>query len=70
MTQRRSRSPKKKVMAMMFLRTLTLVLTLALAAIAPAFGDDSALESLAPSSALSDVRASRGVVFVDLYADW
>jgi hypothetical protein len=37
---------------------------------AVAAGDDTLLESLDPATALADVRASRGVVFVDLYADW
>ncbi len=36
----------------------------------PAAGEETVLESLSPGSALSDVRASKGVVFVDLYADW
>lgn len=45
-----------------------LLLTLILAG--PAIGDETALESLSPASALSDVQASKGIVFVDLYADW
>lgn len=35
-----------------------------------AAGDEGLLESLDPATALAEVRASRGVVFVDLYADW
>ncbi len=30
----------------------------------------AALESLEPTSAFSEVKASSGVVFVDLYAHW
>ena len=41
-----------------------------LLAVAAAAGDGALLESLDPATALADVRASRGVVFVDLYADW
>jgi thiol:disulfide interchange protein len=41
-----------------------------LLAVATAAADESALESLDRATALADVRASRGVVFVDLYADW
>jgi hypothetical protein len=43
---------------------------IALLAVAAAAGDEAALESLDPATALGDVRVSRGVVFVDLYADW
>jgi thiol:disulfide interchange protein len=46
---------------------VTAVVLLAAAATA---GDGAPLESLDPATALADVRASRGVVFVDLYADW
>jgi len=31
---------------------------------------ESTLEALDAGTALSDVRASTGIVFVDLYADW
>ena len=44
--------------------------TIALLAVTAAAGDQAALESLDPKTALAEVRASRGVVFVDLYADW
>lgn len=43
---------------------------IALLAVAVAAGDEAALESLDPATALAEVQASRGVVFVDLYADW
>lgn len=43
---------------------------IALLAVAVAAGDEAALESLDPATALGDVRVSRGLVFVDLYADW
>ncbi len=39
-------------------------------AISAAAQESSALETLPPSSALSEVQASGGVVFVDLYAEW
>jgi hypothetical protein len=39
-------------------------------AVAAAPSAETSLESLAPATALANVRASRGVVFVDLYADW
>jgi thiol:disulfide interchange protein len=42
----------------------------ALLAVAAAAQDEAPLESLDPATALAEVRASRGVVFVDLYADW
>ncbi len=28
------------------------------------------LETLAPATALAEIQKTRGVVFVDLYADW
>jgi hypothetical protein len=40
-----------------------------LLAVTAAAGEAS-LESLDPATALAEVRVSRGVVFVDLYADW
>jgi hypothetical protein len=43
---------------------------IALLAVPVAAGDQAALESLDPATALAEVRASRGVVFVDLYAHW
>jgi thiol:disulfide interchange protein len=43
---------------------------IALLAVAAAASDKVVLESLDSATALADVRASRGVVFVDLYADW
>ncbi len=39
-------------------------------ATAAAVTDETALESLPAATALDDLRVSRGVVFVDLYADW
>ena len=30
----------------------------------------SSVETLKPSTALAEVKASSGIVFVDLYADW
>jgi hypothetical protein len=33
-----------------------------------AAGDEVAIESLTPATALAEVRATRGLVFVDLYA--
>jgi thiol:disulfide interchange protein len=43
---------------------------IALLAVAVAAGDETALDSLDPATALADLQASQGVVFVDLYADW
>ncbi len=50
--------------------TIWIATIIALLAVAAAAADETALESLHPATALDDVRVSRGVVFVDLYADW
>jgi hypothetical protein len=53
--------------AMKFCVASAIVLLLAAT---PGAADDGALEALDPATALAGIRASRGVVFVDLYADW
>lgn len=49
---------------------LSVLATLFVWAYSAAAGSPSTLEALEPKTALSEVRASRGVVFVDLYAHW
>ena len=51
-------------------RSWFFVVVLLVGAIAAAAEPESALETLEPSTALSEVKASSGVVFVDLYAEW
>ncbi len=53
-----------------FSRIWLFVVVLLSAAIPAAAQTPSALETLEPSSALAQVEASSGVVFVDLYAEW
>ena len=53
-----------------FARTQLFVAALLSAAMPTAAQAPSALESLKPSTALAQVEASSGVVFVDLYAEW
>jgi hypothetical protein len=50
--------------------TATTVWIVALLAVAAVAGAEGPLESLDTGAALAEVRGSRGVVFVDLYADW
>lgn len=48
-----------------------LVVVVGLSAAIPAAAQaPSVLETLEPSTALAQVEASSGVVFVDLYAEW
>ncbi len=50
-------------------RSILLALLLALSFAASAARGDS-LESLAAETAFAEISQSKGVVFVDLYADW
>ena len=52
------------------MRKVLAVLSMALLVASAAVGAESSLEEIALSSALAEIKASRGVVFVDLYADW
>ena len=54
----------------LFPRTCFVVVVLLQGAIPGAVQAESALEALNPSTALSEIKASSGVVFVDLYAEW
>ena len=51
---------------------LSLVMAASLTGATPAFAQTqpSPLEALEPSTAHTQVQASSGVVFVDLYAEW
>ena len=54
----------------LFFRTAFFIVVLFTAAIPAAAQSRPALETLEPSSALAQIEASSGVVFVDLYAEW
>ncbi len=51
-------------------QTVLSTMMIILALVGAALCAEPPLTSLDTSTALSDIRASRGVVFVDLYADW
>ncbi len=51
-------------------KTMVATLLILLVGGGPVHGDDPPLTSLNTATARSDIRSSRGVVFVDLYADW
>jgi hypothetical protein len=52
------------------MRFISLCVAMTLWVLASAVHAESPLETLAPDGALANLKARRGVVFVDLFAHW